>query len=286
MEYVGIQEILDRNLKVMKKIEKKEKNEYDRYRRDFDVAQSHLEKENNFINFNFNLNKDGSRRILFASSIPAAVATFVTALGLVGVVLPTIPLIMAHGEVGLTDAHIEVLNKLEEFIGNAGTFSLNGLKALGVSLIAPALYGAVAIPKTMLDDMKLTKGAEAEDIMPFVDDLLLMLEDLRVGREDISLNFIRSFLSNVDISKNKSEFNLELLYRLSEYRTSVLKECDGVAKDGESSEAFMGVIDYLNEAGIENGASKRFLSSPYVMDLLNTYAPVEEENINIVGHRK
>lgn len=282
---IKFQDILTSNYKVMKAIEKKGLKDYAHYHKDLERMYDYRAKENSTLNSIFNLNKTGGKAMLWMSGAPAIAAGVVTALGAVGVALPLIPYIMASGEIGLTEEHIAVLKHLREFIDGASGFTINGLRSFATALVGPALFGSMAIPKTMLDEMKVKNGEVASDVLPYLDDLLVMIEDLKNGKEDLSLNFVRDFLSHVDISKNKPDFNLELLYRLSEYRVSILKENDGVLKEGASSEYFMDVIDYLDAADIDNGASVKFLTNQYVSSLLNTYAPASEEK-NVVGPKR
>lgn len=279
MEDINFYDILNSNYKAMSDIEKAGQKDYVQYQKDIKRMESCIERENSPLNLAFNLNREEGKKMLFATGTPAMVASVVTAIGAIGVAVPLIHYVMASIEVGIPSEQRTVLKTIKDFIYSSGELSLNGLKSLAVSLVGPLLFGSIAIPKTMIDELKIENGKFASNMLPYLDDLLVMLEDLKRDKDDLSLGFIKRFLSCVDISKNKPDFNLELLYRFSEYRVSILKENDGVAKPGESSECFKDIIDYLGSADMDNGASVDFVTNSYVQNLVNTYASVDSKGI-------
>ena len=131
-----------------------------------------------------------------------------------------------------------------------------------------------------IQNRKETKEERITDKIIENDDIRTIIEDITVNRQDLSLNFIKEFLSSVDIKGNSREFNMQLLSNLAEYRTAVLKEerNEGSKEDTESK--FIDFIGFLMQSRIIDGASQDFTDSPYVRDLIKTYGdlvPIEQE---------
>lgn len=225
----------------------------------------------------FNLNKTGGKITTAISFIPTGAMLVPTVLGMVGVGLGMIPLLLNAGA-EFTSEELKVINTIEHFIESSGKLSLQSAEEAVKTLIVPTAVGMLTIPKTKFEEWKARKRERNFNEMATIDDLVLMIEDLNNGKNDINLNFIKELLSNTDIRKNTYSYNLELLFRLSEYRTCSMQEEAGILSHEDTTEAFMNIIYFLSESSKKDGASKRFLESEYIQNLINTYNP-KEENI-------
>lgn len=139
-------------------------------------------------------------------------------------------------------------------------------------LIFPAALIALSIPNTIKEYKKEQKKEGMIDQMCYLDDLMTLINDLKRGKNDLSLNFIREFLSNVDLTKNKMQFNSKLLNKFVNYRNSVLKVENGEAVKDEELNGFSDLVDFLSYSDMEPGASETlFDDNPYLPNFILNY---------------
>ena len=115
----------------------------------------------------------------------------------------------------------------------------------------------------------------------FSTDLILtpkMLREIKTGRRDSSLNFIKEFLSTVDLRKNKSEYNSLVLNRLVNCRKAYKDSLEGIEGGRTVEESMEQLVEVLTEDNIEYGASKKFINHPYIKNIVSTYEKIEEEH--------
>lgn len=232
----------------------------------------------------FNLNKEESHRMILAAGIPSLAALVPTAAGAIGFSLASLTLLLNIGA-ELPPESEKILQQILGFTEDTGYLFFNSLGVAIKGLILPLTAGTLALPKTIIENRKAQKRDEIIDEMCIVDDLITLITDLKRGNQDLSLNFISDFLSSVDISQNKSDFNLELLYKFVEYRNAVLRTEHKEAKKGKETEAFMDIIEFLDEATVRQGAAKTFINDPYVKNLVDTYTG-KKETENLKGKSK
>ena len=110
------------------------------------------------------------------------------------------------------------------------------------------------------------------------------ITDLKRDKNDGSLNFIKEFLSNVDITKNSDDYNLDLLDYLIDYRNAVISE-KGKEVRRNSTERFVDFVDFLSDSTTKDGASSLFINSTYVNNLVRLYGHRQVER-DMVSRRK
>ena len=130
-----------------------------------------------------------------------------------------------------------------------------------------------------IQNRKETKEERITDKIIENDDIRTIIEDITVNRQDLSLNFIKEFLSSVDIKCISRDFNIQLLSNLAEYRTSVLKEERNEGSKEETESKFINFIELLMQARFIDGASQNFVDSQYIRDLIKTYGDLVPINL-------
>lgn len=130
-----------------------------------------------------------------------------------------------------------------------------------------------------IQNRKETKEERITDKIIENDDIKMIIEDITKNNQDLSLNFIREFLCNVDLDGNSRDFNIQLLSNLAEYRTSVLKEERNEGSKEETESKFINFIELLMQARFIDGASQNFVDSQYIRDLIKTYGDLVPINL-------
>jgi len=172
-----------------------------------------------------------------------------------------------------------ILNKISNNLANHAIVAEECAELAGKSArIGATLLAASVLPKICLYGYneimnKKEKQTQEEHIEELIelDEILTLIEDLKKDRQDISLNFIKEFLSQVDISKNSYGYNYELLTKFAKYRVSVLKELNQEGTKEETDKSFINIVKACDDYAKIKGASNEFLENYYVQNLVNTY---------------
>lgn len=280
-------------------MEKQVNSRMTRRMRNFDISQAERKKqlyENECglgttemkIRSKYNDLELKAKMMLSDSTIPGTLAKFGGASLAVGAgsgVLSIMDLIQAGAdELALfankgyinTEEIEQVLQTIKEHaIKNSNQAAFWGnvaLACIGVSTVNFSLGLITHICKEKYNEIQTEKQKPLVEDMIELDEILTMAQDLRRNDNDMSLNFIKDFLSNVNLTENTYGFNYELLSRLAKYRVAVLKEMNGENIDKKEIEnRFMSIINYMYENPTLKGASSDFVSNYYVNDLIRTY---------------
>ena len=212
--------------------------------------------------------------VIISSS--AIVAALVTSFG-------AIALLACNLGIEQTEETNQILYSIEEFVKDrSNNLSYWGPifgRHLQPFLISIMSRGAV---NKLLGNMKNRKEHQEDKIANKIiknDDIKMIIEDITKNNQDLSLNFIREFLCNVDLADNSRDFNIQLLSILAEYRTSVLKEERNEGSKEETESKFINFIELLMQARFIDGASQNFVDSQYIRDLIKTYGDLVPINL-------
>ena len=212
--------------------------------------------------------------VIISSS--AIVAALVTSFG-------AIALLACNLGMEQTEETNQILYSIEEFVKDrSNNLSYWGSifgRHLQPFLISIMSRGAV---NKLLGNMKNRKEHQEDKIANKIiknDDIKMIIEDITKNNQDLSLNFIREFLCNVDLADNSRDFNIQLLSNLAEYRTSVLKEERNEGSKEETESKFINFIELLMQARFIDGASQNFVDSQYIRDLIKTYGDLVPINL-------
>jgi len=246
-------------------------NEYDKlYKKSEKIERSLFYKGalDETLTFGTEENRNGT----IALSIPSAV---LIALGVGAFALGTVSCLPVLNNLGRN-----VGPEQEQFLQNLSNFSFNlmGKSAnnvvSGIKLLTiPATFSAISLPKKFLRDYRDKKLDEIDERLVGLDDMNTLLEDIKNGKDDPSLDFPREFLSLVDLTKNNKKFNVEIFHALANYRDGVLKKNDNVINEEELSELYDNFIAIIYEG---KGASRSFSENPYVEELINSHYEEKE----------
>lgn len=112
-----------------------------------------------------------------------------------------------------------------------------------------------------------------------IDEVIQIIKDIEIDRDDISLSFIKDFFSNVDVSENSKDFNLLLLGLMADFRVANLKYQNSESKKETVEDAFSKIVETLATTTRKDGASESFIRSDYVNKLVDTYyeSPYEKD---------
>lgn len=224
--------------------------------------------DESWIGRRLNLNKVESKKFLVATGIPTLATIVPLTIGTAGIVLAGAVRIMCDCSLDSEEvvrAAISTNNTLYNGSKDILVFAKNYLLS---SLLLPLTTGVLAVPKTIIEDRKKKHHQEIVDDMEVTKQLLEFIDDLQSDKDDLGISFAKSFLSNVDITHNRQSFNIELLYRLSEYRQAVISSSKDSSQKTFQEEAFVELMKYIKKAGPLNGASTEFAKSTYVKGLL------------------
>lgn len=260
------------NLKSIEYCQLNELKKYDNLK----IKLKKYASDESFLGRVFNIDKDESKCMVLMSAIPSALMLGKLTIDGIKICIPVFILVLNAGQEFSGEAN-EVIRQLEQ---SAGIASLSFAKTAGIfakTVALPLTTGFLTIPKSIYELNKTEKRNEIISEMCFIDDVLTLIGDLKRGKNDISLNFIRNFLSTVDISKNKSSFNQKLLHSFTKYRVAILKTENKESRIGEEGKYFLNIIDLLKTANTYEGVSESFLNDEQVLDLINTYSPVDLE---------
>lgn len=212
--------------------------------------------------------------VIISSS--AIVAALVTSFG-------AIALLACNLGIEQTEETNQILYSIEEFVKDrSNNISYWGSifgRHFQPFLISIMSRGAV---NKLLGNMKNRKEHQEDKIANKIiknDDIKMIIEDITKNNQDLSLNFIREFLCNVDLDGNSRDFNIQLLSNLAEYRTSVLKEERNEGSKEETESKFINFIELLMQARFIDGASQNFVDSQYIRDLIKTYGDLVPINL-------
>lgn len=180
-----------------------------------------------------------------------------------------------------------LLNQIREALEMHAITSENCAKLAGNSAkIGATLLAASILPRICLYAYNVINAKENKQIdeettneLIQLDEILTLIEDLKKDKQDFSLNFIKEFLSQVDLSKNSYNYNYELLTKFAKYRVSVLKELNNEGTKEEREKAFLTIVKTCDDYAKIKGASDEFLENNYVKDLINTYLRNEENSL-------
>lgn len=225
------------------------------------------------------LGTDNNKVGTVALSIPSAALTAIGAGSFVLGTLAFLPVLNNLGrEVGMEQA--QFLENLTNFSKNMFSNSFNNFMTGFKLLSLPGTLVAASLPKKFIKEHRERKLDKIDEKLIDTDDINTMLEDIKNGRKDPTLNFPREFLSNVDLTENSKKFNIEILYSLAKYRDGMLKQMDGVIDDEELSYCYDNFISLIDEG---KGASKSFSNDPYVKGLISNYYDEELEESTSYG---
>lgn len=179
----------------------------------------------------------------------------------------------------------EEINRCLEGVSGAGETTANvssiaaalAVACFGACTISLSLSHMLEICREKYNQLQLEKKQPLIEDMIRLDEILTMIEDLRKNKNDMSLNFIKDFLSSVNIQDNTHAFNYELLSKFAQYRVAVLKEMNGEQNNKEVEQKFQSIINFIYESPTLKGASSEFVTSPYINDLIRTYTFNQEE---------
>lgn len=262
---------LENNLKSIEYCQIKELKNYDNLK----IKLKKYTSDESVLGKVFNIDKDESKSMVLISSLPAILTLGKLTIDGIKMCFPAILLTLSIGQEFSAEAN-EVIRQLEQSAELASLSFAKTASVLAKTVVLPLTTGVLTIPKSVYELNKKEKRNEIISEMCLIDDELTLISDLKKEKNDISLNFIRNFLSTVDISKNKSTFNKKLLHSFTKYRVAVLKKENKQSRIGEEGKYFLNIIDLLKSANVE-GASESFLKDEQVLDLIKTYGSVDLE---------
>lgn len=236
----------------------------------------HLKPDDSTLGRTFTLDKSESHRMLSIVSLPTAVASIPVVVGTVGVVLSLVPLFLGIGQ-EMTPEVQAVNDAILKFLDGSGNLAMSGGSIALKTLPLPALAGVISLVKTEIEKKKAEKRKEKESDMEGLREMIEFITDLKMDKDDVSLNFIKEFLSNVDITKNSKEYNLDLLYYLLDYRKAAASE-KSKKVTRESTKKFVEFVEFLADTTTRDGADSSFVHNLYINNLVNLYAPREEKS--------
>lgn len=257
-----------------------------RGKRSYYKLQDELKKvqpDDSTLGRTFNLDRNESYRMLSYTGLPTVIATLPVVVGLSGVFLSMVPLILGIGQ-EVTPEVQKFTDSVLKFLENSGNFALASGKIAVKTLPLPLAAGAIAIVKTEIEKAKAEKRKKIEQDMAEIRETVDFITDLKRDKNDGSLNFIKEFLSNVDITKNSDDYNLDLLDYLIDYRNAVISE-KGKEVRRNSTERFVDFVDFLSDSTTKDGASSLFINSTYVNNLVRLYGHRQVER-DMVSRRK
>lgn len=173
---------------------------------------------------------------------------------------------------------MRVINTITNFFEKTGTFTANTLALAIKTAVVPLSFGTVCLSKEIIETKKSEKQEEVLYKMEFIRDIIKMLREIKTGRRDPSLNFIKEFLSVVDLSKNKGQFNTLIFSRLVNCRNAYKDVIEGKKGKRTIEESMEQLVEALTEDNLEYGADKTFINHPYIKNIVNTYKKIEDEH--------
>jgi hypothetical protein len=224
----------------------------------------------------FNLDKKESMKMITIASMPAIAALVPAAFGLLGVGISLLPII---GNVGVTlpSESQEIMNKIVGFAGKSAELTKESIIMATKASSLPFGLTLASLPKTYIEKRKTEKREEIEDEMAEIEGLIKLITDLKQNKTDISLTFIREFLSNVDITENSHDFNIGLLYAFVNYRENILQRQEKKISQRIVDESFMDIIRLLEYSSKTKSESTKFVNNQYVQTLINEFTIQEEK---------
>lgn len=235
----------------------------------------HIKLDDSTLGKTFTLDKDESHRMLSIVSLPTVVASIPVLVGGAGVVLSLIPLFLGIGQ-EMTPEVQAVNDAILKFLEGSGTLAIGGGSIALKTLPLPLVAGIITLIKTELEKKKVEKREDINRDMRELSEMIEFITDLKMDKTDISLNFIKEFLSNVDITRNSHEYNLDLLYYLLDYRKAVVSE-KGKEVRRKSNEKLVEFVEFLADSTTKDGADSSFVHNLYVNNLVECYAPREDK---------
>ena len=200
------------------------------------------------------------------TAIPPTVLAVLGGVGTLAALLSGFVIAMNTG-IPLNASEQQVMRTLENFLQSSGDFSMNTFSMAAKTAVVPLSIGTVCFAKSLVENLKTTKREELLERATIAKDIIRMLRDIKIDKKDPSLDFPKSFLSEVDLKGNSSYFNFILLNRLANYRGAVEDELKGKLKKDDSFYEFDEFMELLENE--YKGASKKFYNNMYVQDLID-----------------
>ena len=261
-----LQENIQRNLQAERKDYRKLNKEVNR-----------LEKNDFLLGKPFNLVR--TDQALWATGITALPPTVMGILSGAGATAAAIAacLFAMNQGFSLSGQEQQIMSSLENFMATASNFTARTFDIAAKTAVLPLSIGTVCCAKGLIEQAKTTKREDLIERMETIKEIMQMLNDIKYGKADPSLDFAKDFLSSVDLKENSNYYNLILLNRLANHREVVKAELNGAIEQGTSKGALQEFAEILKEESVDWGASKRFVNNFYIKDLVSMYAK-ETEN--------
>lgn len=229
-----------------------------------------LKEDDSVLGKSFTLKKAESNRMLAITSAPTVFSLVPAVVGMVGITGSLAFLLLGIGA-EVTPEIQKVLDSTLDFMGNSMKLTGDSLSVAFKTSLLPLSVGTISLIKTEIEKHKALKKEQLESDMCSILKMVEFITDLKMDKEDISLNFIKEFLSNVDITRNSPDYNIDMLYYLLNYRIAVVEE-KGKQSRRKSTNAFVDFVDFLSDTTTKDGADSSFIHNTYVEDLVKLYS--------------
>ena len=259
------EELLQKNIEKNLEIERK------KYRK-LDSKAEKLEKNEFLFGHPFTFVKNDHVKMATAiTAIPPVVMTAIAAPALISTLVAGY-FYMASQGFPLSGQEQHVINSLYNFFEKSGTFTANTITTALKTAVLPLSFGTVCYAKDIVEQVKSNKREEILDNMSYIRDIIKLLREIKTGRRDSSLEFIKEILSTVDFSKNKNEYNTLVFNRLVNCRNAYKNKFEGNNQGGRTVEESMEqLVEIMTEVNLSQGASRKFIYHPYVRNIVATY---------------